>query len=97
MKDLVELFKAQEDTIDPEVLNNASTVICEIISRRTQVANYSQFEAYFNSKECLQTLFDRLFRSEVLIKYINPIITTLLQQHLNVRKLWRANDYRKEA
>ena len=92
VKQLVELFNGKEENLDSEVLNNASQVICELISKRTQVTDYAKFEAYFNSKECLKVLFEKVFRSEILIKHIVPIITTMLNLHLQKRIRKEANN-----
>ena len=89
---MVELFNGKEENLDSEVLNNASQVICELISKRTQVTDYAKFEAYFNSKECLKVLFEKVFRSEILIKHIVPIITTMLNLHLQKRIRKEANN-----
>jgi len=92
VKQLVELFNGKEENLDSEVLNNASQVVCELISKRTQVTDYAKFEAYFNSKECLKVLFEKVFRSEILIKHIVPIITTMLNLHLQKRIRKEANN-----
>lgn len=83
---MVGKFNAKEEDVTEEELLNVSQIICELITKKSQVTDYEKFEAYFNSKEFLDIIFDRLFVSENLIKHIIPIIISLLHIHLPVSR-----------
>ena len=81
----MELFNQEDDKLDDETITNAAFVMVEIMSRRQNLLGGAGIEKYFNSKEFLDILFNRLFKSKPLTNNLTSILIGLLQLQLQIQ------------
>mmetsp|Transcript_13769 Transcript_13769/g.11716 ORF Transcript_13769/g.11716 Transcript_13769/m.11716 type:complete len:438 (+) Transcript_13769:1077-2390(+) len=81
----MELFNQEDDKLDDETITNAAFVMVEIMSRRQNLLGGAGIEKYFNSKEFLDILFNRLFKSKLLTNNLTSILIGLLQLQLQIQ------------
>lgn len=78
----MEIFKETEG--DEEIINNASFIVCEVISKKNTTNDWDEFEAYFTSNDFLITISENIFRSEVLTNHLASVVNSLLQLFIQV-------------